>query len=84
MFRSSYSKLARLSKEGHFTHKPCWLACIVLFGIFILFGHCELDCVGMNKKIERRLYFCSRTNIQISDYLQYISEPVKHKSCWIC
>jgi len=71
MFKFSSSKLARLGKEGHFTHKPCQLACVVLNGyFFILFGHCESDCAGnKNKKLERGLYICRMTNLQISDYL---------------
>jgi len=85
MFKFSSSKLAGLSEEGHYTHKLCWQACIVLYGyFFILFGHHESDCaVNKNKKIERELYMCRMTDLQILDYLQYISEPVKVKSCRI-
>jgi len=71
MFKFSSSKLAGLGKEGHFTHKPCRLACMVLYGyFFILFGHRESDCAGnINTKIERGLYICRMTDLQISDYL---------------
>ena len=85
MFQFSSSMLARLSKDGHYTHKQCRQACMVLYGnIYNLFGHREPDCArNKTKELERGLYICKMTDLQISDYLRYISEQVKVKSCWI-
>jgi len=69
MFRFSYSKLARLSKEGRCTHKPCWLACVVSFGTFefhsgTIAGFCRKE----KKEIfNKGTLFCSQTDMPISD-----------------
>jgi len=67
MFKFSSSKLAGLGEEGHFTHKPCRLACVVLYGyFFILFRHRESDCAGnKNKKIRKGTIYLS--NDQFAD-----------------
>ena len=55
MFKFSSSTLAGLGEEGHYTHKQCQQACMVLYGYFYnLFGHRESDCAGnKNKKIRK-------------------------------